>query len=162
MTKLIPLNKGQFAIVDDEDYDWLSQRKWQFGTGGYAGRIQRVGRKTTPLLMHRVIMNAPDGTEVDHRNRNKLDNRKSNLRLCTPSQNQANTPKRGTGTSRYKGVSWAKSCDRWIAHIHINRKTRHVGSFTSELDAAKAYDAAAREYFGSFAYLNFPESDEAQ
>jgi len=110
--------------------------------------------------MHRVIMRAPKGVMCDHRNYNGLDNRKSNLRLCTSAQNQYNKrPKKGCA-SRYKGVVLRKDCKRWRARIGFKRKRIHIGDFDDQMDAAMAYDDKAVELFGEFAYLNFPERME--
>jgi hypothetical protein len=154
--RLIPLTKGKFAIVDQKEYDELNKVKWyvQEGDGLYA--IHRRGGKT--LWMHRVIMNAPADMKVDHGNNDGLDNRKENLRLATNSENNKNRRKmRGNFTSKYKGVFWDKRRKCWVARINVNGKLIHLGSFKSELEAAKAYDAAAKKYHGKFACLNFPD-----
>ena len=105
--------------------------------------------------MHRFILNAPKGQYVDHRDRNGLNNQKRNLRFCTQSQNMMNL-KSSTGTSKYKGVSWNIKYKRWQSHIRLNYKLKNLGSYNSEIEAALAYDHAARELFGEFARLNFP------
>ena len=102
--------------------------------------------------MHRVILNAPPGREVDHINRNGLDNRRSNLRLATHAQNEANKPPRG----EYKGAYWCKKSGRWRASIRVDGRLRHMGRFATREEAARVYDDAALEAFGEFAYLNFP------
>ena len=101
-------------------------------------------------------MKAPKGTLVDHIDRNSLNNRRGNLRLCTPSQNILNT--RGKkGTSKYKGVWWNTKKNKWLAMITSKGRHFHLGFFDEEIEAAKAYDRKAVELFGEFAYLNFPE-----
>ena len=155
--RYIPLTRGKFAIVDAADYESLSQHKW-FANGDehrgfYAGR--RVGSKL--LLMHRVIMNPPEGMVVDHIDGNGLNNRRSNLRLCTQKQNSRNAAPSRRSSSRFKGVYFNKRTRKWIATIGYNGKTIHLGSFDDEIEAARAYDRKARELFGEFAYLNFPE-----
>ena len=149
----IPLSQGLFALVDGDDYEWLMQWKWHAHQGRksfYAARNESGGM----VLMHRQILNAPIGMETDHIYHNGLDNRRDNIRLCTPSQNQANQNRRG-GTSVHKGVSWREGKNIWRAQIECNRKVLHIGSYHNELDAAKAYDKKAKELFGDFAYLNF-------
>ena len=157
--RLILLTQGRFAIVDAEDYDWLSQYKWcaakDRGTF-YAHR----GNGGTTVSMHRTIMRAPKGMMCDHKNHNGLDNRKSNLRLCTSAQNQYNKRPQRNGSSRYKGVILRSDYRRWRARIGFNRKRIHLGDFADGIQAALAYDDKAVELFGEFAWLNFPERIE--
>ena len=151
----IPLTKGKFAIVDADDYYRLTKYKWHAARGvntSYAAANWR-GKG---VIMHRVIMGAPDHLVVDHIDHNGLNNTKANLRLCTTSQNNRNcVPKKGT-TSRYKGVVWNKERKKWRAAITFNKKAQLLGDFENEIDAAKAYDRKAAELFGEFACLNFP------
>lgn len=159
MTKQVPLTQGKFALVDDEDFEWLSQHKWHLSQHGYAARGKHEGypKKTVGILfMHRVILNAPSGTEVDHINGNRLDNRRSNLRLCTRRQNLQNSRKRDNSSSLYKGVYFDKSRNKWQAYIDGPHGRIHLGRFSQETDAARAYDEKAKEVFGEFARLNFP------
>jgi hypothetical protein len=152
--RLIPLTKGKVAIVDAADYDWLSSFKWaanQKPGGIYACR--HVKRKN--IFMHRMIMNAPVGKFVDHIDRNGLNNRRCNLRLCSFAENIRNAVGWGK-TSRYKGVAKRKKDKKWISSIRYNNKFHYLGYFENETDAAKAYDKMARKFFGEFAYLNFP------
>ena len=107
------------------------------------------------IYMHKFITNHTN--EVDHRDHNGLNNRSSNLRATTSQQNQANKRKRRNTTSKYIGVSWHRA--KWLAAIRTNGKSKHLGMFTSEEDAARCYDAAVKER-GEFAVLNFPESKE--
>lgn len=161
MSKLIPLSKGQFAIVDDEDYDWLTRWKWRIRIKKDRPNIFYVIRsaKNGPISMHRTILpDIPAGMEIDHINGNPLDNRRSNLRICTHRQNACNR-KKMSQTSQYKGVTWNKRSSKWQAQVMSHQKMFYLGLFTSEFDAAKAYDAAARKHFGEFARLNFPESE---
>jgi hypothetical protein len=163
MAKQIPLNHGQVALVDDEDYDALISMKWYYAEG-YARRSD-PDRPGGIQFMHRLILNAPTGLQVDHINGDKLDNRRSNLRLCTGSQNVRNTGKRrGTFSSVYKGVSLHKASGRWMAHIRISGRSGplFLGYFAFEIDAANAYDHAAREHHGEFAYVNFPDEREEE
>ena len=153
-TKLIPLTQGKFAIVDAEDFDQLSQYKWQAKkdkTTFYAVRSE----KGTTIKMHRQILNAPKGLCCDHKNHNGLDNRRSNLRLCTNAQNQYNQRPRNSGSSRYKGVCRQRGRKRWQAEIGFEGRLIHIGCYDYEIDAAIAYDDMAVELFGEFACLNF-------
>lgn len=163
MAKYIPLSgelgAGKFAIVDDEDYDFLMRWKWSLGSG-YACRtttVKDVGY--VGISMHNVVMPEMEGFEIDHINRNRLDNRKSNLRYCTRSQNCGNKSLKSTNTSGYKGVSRKQNrhCVSYYSCIAKDGHTYHLGCFDNPIDAAKAYDKKAVELFGEFAYLNFPE-----
>lgn len=154
--KQIPLTQGKFAIVDDDMFDYLSQWKWQCVSVGYAQR--RTGSilgKRTWIYMHRQIMNAPKTLEVDHINGNKLDNRRENLRLCTRAQNRRNNNMQMNNVSGFKGVSWAKRDQKWRAKIRVDGRTIHIGNFEDPKEAARAYDAKARELHGEFARTNF-------
>jgi len=159
--KLIPLTQGKFAQVDDEDYEYLSQFKWQALKGvttWYATRRITVAPKQRKTVwMHREITGAPDGIDVDHQDRNGLNEQKANLQFLTRSEHvrrrRITTSKK---TSQYKGVSWYSKYQNWVAQIQVDRKGIRLGYFQTELEAARAYDAAAREYFGEHAALNFP------
>ena len=153
--KEIPLTKGRVSLVDDEDYERLSRWCWQV-TNGYPSRSTRAGT----IYMHREIMRPAPGRQVDHINHDRLDNRRVNLRVCTVSENQGNQLARRR-TSRFKGVSFCRAHRRWRAHITAGGRSRALGSFSSEEAAARAYDTAARQYFGEFASLNFPERTQA-
>ena len=156
--KLMPLSQGKFAIVDAEDYERLKQYKWHVDKGDSTNYAARgiVGKN---FRMHREILGAPKGLVVDHINHNGLDNRRSNLRLCTVRQNNMNRrpSRRKNKWSRFKGVSWDKQRRLFTAYIQQDGKMVRLGRFESEVEAAKAYDKKARELFGEFAYLNFPE-----
>jgi hypothetical protein len=158
----IYLDEGKWTIVDLEDYYRYARFKWCLGGGGgkfYAIRGQRTGTNDLKIVrLHRLIMNAPDGLLVDHRNGDGLDNRRSNLRLATRSQNQFNKGKRKNTTSQYKGVYFHKEHQRWAAQIIVEGKKICLGHFDSEIEAARIYDEAARKYGGVFARLNFPDA----
>jgi hypothetical protein len=152
--RFIPLTKGKVAIVDAEDYEWLSKYKWHAvytGSKFYAYRC----RNKRSISMHRMIMGEPKGKVVDHIDGNSLNNRRSNLRICTTAQNMRNRRLTG-GVSRYKGVYFIKRLNKWKAVITFNSKSIHIGCFSDEISAGKAYDKKAKELFGEFAYLNFP------
>ena len=147
--KLIPLTRGAFAKVDNEDFEKVKDINWSLYGRGYA-----CGNKA---VLHRLIMNNPKGFDVDHINHDKLDNRKFNLRICTRRENNINRKTLSilTKTSLYKGVCWDKSRNKWRANVGYNGKKIHLGRFENELEAAKAYDNKAKELFGEYAYLNF-------
>lgn len=162
--KMISLTRGQVAIVDDADHAELACHLWQAHRGPhdttwYAVRATVVDGHKTKLRMHRVLMGATRGVEVDHRNGNGLDNQRLNLRLATGSQNQRHRirPTRPKMASSFKGVSWEAQWKRWRARILVDGKRIHLGTFRSEIEAAKTYDAAALRHFGEFAAPNFKE-----
>ncbi len=164
--KLMPLSQNKFAIVDAEDYNRLNKYKWCLSktthtnyalTRVKAKRVKGKRAKRKAMLMHRFILNAPRHLVVDHINHNGLDNRKKNLRLCTRAENNRNRRSFCKGTSRYKGVSWDKKRKLFLAAIRCNGKYYNLGRFKSETKAAKAYDKKAKELFGEFAFLNFPD-----
>ena len=154
----VPLTQGQFAIIDADDADRILAFRWHF-SAGYAMRRRRIHEPPGPQLigMHNVILGTPAGLLPDHINRNRLDNRKSNLRPATPSQTQANRKWPANNTSGFRGVFWNKRRGTWHAAIKIGGKNRHLGVFRSSEAAARAYDVAALAHFGAYAWLNFPE-----
>jgi len=155
--KQIPLGDGIYAYVDAADYEWLSQWTWHLNTG-YAVRYE----KGKLIYMHREIMQPPKGKIVDHKNRNKLDNTRDNLRVCTPRENACNRDKRRGTSSRFRGVCYSKRYGKWYAAIKSEGKCIYLGYFTEEVEAARAYDRKAVELFGEIVRLNFPEEWPAQ
>ena len=156
--KAISLTKGAFAIIDPDDLPLITQHSWhlkEYAHLKYAVRDHYENGKRTTIKMHRVIAEANPGEPVDHINGDGLDNRKSNLRICTGSQNAMNQRPQSGRTSKYKGVHWHKTKNKWIASIGINGKVSTIGSFNTELEAAKAYNNEARKLFGEFARVNF-------
>lgn len=152
-TKTIPLTKGAQTIVDADAYESLAAHRWKLDSAGYVARTKYGCDGPTYLLMHRVIMDAPAGAQVDHKDGDPLNNCRTNLRLCTGSQNQGNS-RRDLGRSGFRGVS--KIRKRWMAYISVKNQRVYLGLFVDREDAARAYDAAALEHFGEFATLNFP------
>ena len=158
MVKEIPLTKGKVALVDDEDYKKLSKYKWRAEKRGDLFYAYRSARRHGGYAMHGEILSVPLGMEIDHKDRNGLNNQKGNLRFCTVSQNQANAKSRIGGTSRFKGVGWFKPSRKWRALIKVKKQLIYLGLFTTEEDAAMAYNNAALRYFGEFARLNSVEA----
>jgi hypothetical protein len=149
----IPLGHDRFAIVDAADYEDLSKYRWCASCmNGRAYAVRRTEKGRT-VYMHRQIMHAPKGSIVDHIDHNILNNRRCNLRVCTPEQNYANAGPRG-GSSGFVGV-W-RHRKKWVAGIHWQGKHLHLGTFDDPVEAAKARDRKAYELHGPYAYLNFP------
>lgn len=155
---------GHEILVDSEDCDLLAGFIWRVITPSpkYPDKHYAVAwRGRLSIYMHRLIAGAGTGEDVDHANGNGLDNRKNNLRIATESQNLANAGKRYVrgkpGTSKYKGVCWDKSRNAWAASITVNQRAKHLGRYSNEEEAARAYDRAALAAWGEFARLNFEE-----
>jgi len=158
MVRSIPLTKGYVALIDDEDYDIVSQWKWTALVSAktvYACRRQWVEGKKKIIYLHRQVMGIDDSRRIDHIDRDGLNNQKSNLRYATHTQNMNNKGPLSNGVSAYKGVS--PRGDKWRASICRDKKKIMLGTFASEDEAARAYDKAARELHGEFAYINFPD-----
>lgn len=156
--RYISLTKGKFAIVDAQDYEWLSKHRWRTheDRSGTCYALRGSARKV--IFMHRAIMNPPKGMVVDHIDGNGLNNRRSNLRICSKRQNKYNQRPMKNAGSRFKGVYLAKGkSDQWCAVVRCKGEAFYLGSFDDEIEAARAYDRKAVELFGEFAYLNFPE-----
>lgn len=154
MAKEIPLTKGKYAIVDDSDVKLVSQYKWHYHPQGYAATTAGGLKNKHTILMHRLISRAIKGEVVDHANGDKLDNRQSNLRICTQRNNIGNSRIRKDNTTGYKGVTFSKDNKNWVARIFVNGKHTHLGSFDNPHDAARMYNFWAVDLFGEFARLN--------
>ena len=156
--KYIKLTQNQVAIVDDEDFDMVSQHKWcvinDYSTFYALTSIRKPSGKRINLKMHRLILNPSGSLQVDHRDGDGLNNQRGNMRVCTNQENQYNQRPQKGKSSQYKGVSWHKQSKKWQAYIKNNGKLKHLGHFVDEIDASKAYDAAAKKLFGEFARLN--------
>jgi hypothetical protein len=163
--KLIPLTQGMVAKVSNCDYAYVRQWKWCYrkcnnGKGGYAVR-NRVRPERGTVLMHRVIA-ARKGldlsVEIDHRDLDKLNNQRRNLRRATRAQNKSNCPMPSTNKSGFKGVSRITKTGGWLAQIKVNGRTKNLGSFpgthAGKVEAARRYNEAALRYFGDFVRLN--------
>ena len=142
--KKIRLTQGKFALVDDDDFDWLNQWKWQFTKNGYAGTDFGGRKNKKKILMHRLINETPDSFVTDHVNRNKLDNRRNNLRTVTQRQNTLNSNLSKNNTSGHNGVDWYKN--RWVARIKFNYKNIYLGRFEKLEDAIAARKLGEQKY----------------
>jgi hypothetical protein len=159
--KKIPLTQGMFAMVDDEDFEFLNQWKWSVHKGKnnsfYAKRNSNSTDgllKRKNILMHREIMKITDpNIIIDHEDHNGLNCQKSNMRSCNHSENNKN--RSSHGASKFLGVSWQASIKRWRAEIKNNNVKEYIGVYINEVDAAKAYDKKAIKLHGEFANLNF-------
>lgn len=153
--KEIPLTKGQIALVDDGDFEWLNQWKWQAKKSGnhyYAYRTIRKDGIRKGLQMHRFILNPlSPKLVVDHINHIGTDNQKMNLRICTQQQNIWNSRKQSMSKNKFKGVKYLKKSNLWIAIIWINKKCIQSKPYKSEVMAAEEYKSMAKKYFGDFA-----------
>jgi hypothetical protein len=152
--KRIPLGGGLYAYVDAADYEWLSQYHWSLFSGGYAARHDKAGKW---VLMHREIMQPPEGMVVDHCDHNKANNCRVNLRVCTPPENLHNHAKCPGTSSRFMGVSYIERFGKYRARFQFNGQPMSLGYFTDEVEAARAYDYKAVQCCGPFARLNLPE-----
>lgn len=150
--KKIKLSRGKFAILDNKDFRNLSRFTWCINGGGYAFRTDHNGGSPVGIYMHRCILIAEKGIQIDHKNGNKLDNRRSNLRRCNTSENSLNKKMGIRNKSGFKGVS--KTTSGWRAAIVRNGRQYHLGVFQSKLRAALAYDSAARQIHGRFCRTN--------
>jgi hypothetical protein len=160
----VPLSQGRFAIIDADDADKVLQYKWtlcerksKFRPIFYARRNHIVDGVQHTIFLHREIINAPKGVEVDHKNGDGLDCRKENLRLATKGQNQINRHRPPANKFGYTGVCLLPKNGKYFAQITFNNKKIYSKRFKTVIEAAKAYDEMAVKFFGEFAVLNFPK-----
>lgn len=167
MPREIPLTRDRVAIVDDEDFEQVSQHRWHaLGAGSGRAHVYAVRTVTSEgrrrmIYMHRYLLGVSATVHLDHINGDTLDNRRSNLRQATQHQNTFNMAPRRNTTSEFKGVC-LRRCrvkghvyEYWLAKIKVNGKSQYLCTTKSEIKAAQAYDVAARRYFGEFARTNF-------
>ena len=154
--KIEIVNNSVVTLVDDEDFQIVNQYKWYLDTNGYVGTGITTDEEKYTLRIHRLVMRLQrtDKVDVDHINGNKLDNQRCNLRICTRSQNIANSKKHKDCSSKFKGVTWAAKDRKWKARIRVNYERIYLGNFDDEIEAAQTYDKAALKYFGPFARIN--------
>ena len=165
--KQIELTQGYVALVDDEDFERVSQFKWQAVEEKSKGKDKKVrsvyAQRALPRedgkqrkeRMHRFILGVDPAVEVDHKDSDGLNNQKDNIRASTDRQNAQNMRKQENKTSRFKGVYWYKLRNCWRAKIRTDGILKSLGYYKDEKQAALAYDAAARHFFGEFAHTNF-------
>jgi hypothetical protein len=162
--RLIPLTRGQYALVDEADYDGLNKYRWSAAKGAltyYACRTTKdysTGKVITIRMHSEVLGNSPDRDRpfIDHINKIGTDNRRSNLRFCSMSENMRNRNSQPGSSSKYLGVQ--KNKNSWQASINANGKKMYLGTFSDEVEAAKAYDKAALNYHKEFANVNFHDT----
>jgi hypothetical protein len=162
--KTLQATNGFVIQVSDDDFDWLSQWTWQarVALDDLPKAIYRQGPSKKTIYMAREILKRRGinpGRDVDHKDRNVLNNQFENLRPATRSQNNANKPANSNSSSGYKGVYYDKGRLKYLAAIQVKGERIRLGAFTDPLEAARAYDVAAKRYFREFAYLNFPEHE---
>ena len=154
-SSIIWLSQGKYAIVDNEDYDFLNQWKWHANCGYALRKIKaQCKSRQKALAMHRFINNTPEGLLTDHIKGRTLDNRKSNLRICSGAENQHNQRLSAANTSGLKGVRWNKKLRKWQTGINVNKKAVYLGLYENKTEAAIAFDKAAVKHHGEFAKTN--------
>jgi hypothetical protein len=160
--KQIPLTQGKVAIVDDEDYELVSQWKWNVKRSRarwHARTSIRTGHQRKNTYLHRLLMQPASNLDVDHIDGDGLNNQRANLRVCTRSENCRNQRIKKSNTSGFKGVTFNKQSQLWQAQIRSGQaaaSNRYLGLFASAEEAARAYDAVALTQHGEFARINFP------
>jgi hypothetical protein len=152
--KEIPLSQGKVAVIDDKDFEKVSKYNWCYSsTIGYAvSTTKEHGGRA--ILMHRYILDAPSGKVTDHINRDKLDNRRSNLRLCSSAENKCNMGVRSHNKSGYKGVYWMPNRGKYQVTIRHKKTPMYLGLFDCKHEAARMYNFWAKDLFGEYASLN--------
>lgn len=153
MAKELRTRKGIRVLIDNKDFNLVKDMVWRVSARGYVETTLYWAPYKLNVKLHRLIMSPPDHLVIDHINSNKLDNRRINLRICTQAENNRNASfRKDKSTSKYKGVHCERG--RWKAQIQLNKKKYTLGTFDTELEAAKAYNCKAVELHGKFALLN--------
>lgn len=160
----ISLGGDRFALISPEDLAKVAPHTWRINQRGYVVRTCHSGlgavRRTVVQGLHRYVLDAPRGVIVDHADGDLLNNQRGNLRFASHQQNSSNRHRSVNQLAgRFKGVTWHKNCRKWQAQIKVSGKEKYLGLFYEAEDAARAYDRAAREHFGEFSVLNFPDSE---
>lgn len=145
------VHSGEAFIIDVEDFEKANKYTWYITQGYPKAHISKTNKN---IPIHNIIIDVPDGYLVDHINRDTLDNRKVNLRICTKQQNSFNSKKIENCSSNFKGVHWNKNRNKWQVSIRFNHKRYHLGYFIDEKEAAKAYNKKAKGLYGEYALLN--------
>lgn len=161
----LELTRGQVTIFDEEDLPIVTQHTWHADPSGptfYAVSMKYKAGKYYRLTLHRLLLAAPNGTVVDHIDGNGLNNRRKNIRLCTPQENAMNRTRPQRNPWGYRGVTWNKRYSHFVGQIRHEQKIHYLGSFKTAEEAARAYDEAARRLRGPFARVNFPREGELQ
>jgi len=157
--KILKLNQGKEVLIDDEDFDRVNLYRWsvQKRKNGFRAMRKPKPGEDQNIYLHRYILNVPRGLEIDHINHNQLDNRRSNLRIVSHRQNLQSRRGNLKKSIKFKGVSFNRRYLRpFISQITFENRNVYLGCYQNAIEAAKAYDSKAREFFGEFAYLNFP------
>ena len=146
--KLIKLTQGKVAIVDDEDYEWLNQWKWYCNAQGYAVREQSVGKNKSKMIrMHRLINKTQEGYDTDHIDRNRLNNKRNNLRTVNHKENMFNLSMAKNNMSGHRGVNWHKESKKWRAYLQINHKQIYLGIYNTINEAILARKQGEKIYY---------------
>ncbi|NTW70666.1 MAG: hypothetical protein HGA49_00275 [Eubacteriaceae bacterium] len=147
--------KGEPFLFDPEDFEIVRRHTWHISKRGYL--TSKISGKAVP--MHRILVRNSTQLVVDHISRNRLDNRRSNLRLCTQQENSFNQTLPRNNSTGHIGVSFMKKANVFEAYIHLNNKKHHLGLYKNLKDAVMVRDIAAQKYFGEFANLNYPNAE---
>lgn len=156
---LVPLTQGRFAVINEADSESIDRFCWHWFKGYACRRVTDDRKRQKFVYMHRQILGQP--AQIDHKDGDRLNNRRANLRFCSTSQNQQNRVRLSTNTSGFRGVTRHRSRGKWQAAIKLPGKSIYLGVFDSIEEAARAYDTAALRRFGDFARPNFPSSGGA-
>lgn len=156
--KIVSPKYGEFIVLyDDEDHGKILKHTWgisKYGNNFYAKTMIGEKNKQKILYLHRFILNAKYGDIIDHKDNNTLNNKKSNIRFCSHQNNMMNRKPEKNSSSKFKGIYYNKNSNLWHSQIYKNFKKIHLGYFENEIDAALAYNGAAKYLFGKYAYLN--------